>query len=263
MLKNLARQMARSDTARKVYRRLDLHFNLSGRLDWRNAAYDDQTAEIIRLVMHPDEVAIDVGAHSGLILREIMRYAPDSPHLAFEPIPAFADTIAAAYPSVRLFRACASDTRGTATFNHVENAPGYSGLRRRVYDRPDPVVTEMTVETVRIDDVVDPARRVCFIEIDVEGAELTVLRGAIETLRRDHPVVVFEAGEKSSGCYGVGPNDFYDLFESLGMRLNTQLRWLHGRPALDRAAYARSWMHDYNFVAAPEQLRTPHTVSPA
>ena len=51
---------------------------------------------------------------------------------------------------------------------------------------------EVTAYT--IDDLVkkEAAARVCLIKVDVQGAEERVLRGAHETIRRDHPVLFVE-----------------------------------------------------------------------
>jgi hypothetical protein len=48
------------------------------------------------------------------------------------------------------------------------------------------------VDVARLDDVLDESSRPRLIKVDVEGAELAVLRGAAETIGRARPLVVFE-----------------------------------------------------------------------
>jgi FkbM family methyltransferase len=48
------------------------------------------------------------------------------------------------------------------------------------------------VELAAGDDVIDQSDRIGFIKIDVEGAELLVLKGLMQTLRRHQPIVAIE-----------------------------------------------------------------------
>ena len=174
-------------------------------------------AAILRRSAH----TLDVGAHSGAVLREILRVAPEGRHIAYEPIPELAADLAERYPSVDVRNAALSDVNGESSFVHVDSAPEYSGLRERTY----PGMTEVQkhkimVRTERLDDVLPNDFRPDFIKIDVEGAELLVLRGASETLRRFHPAIVFEHGIGASERYGTGPSDVYALLvDELGMRI--------------------------------------------
>ena len=47
-----------------------------------------------------DGHCIDVGAHAGEILADLVRAAPDRRHIAYEPLPAFASELHAAFPEV-------------------------------------------------------------------------------------------------------------------------------------------------------------------
>ena len=53
-----------------------------------------------------------------------------------------------------------------------------------------------------------------FMKIDVEGAELQVLRGAIQTILKYKPVIVFEHGLGAADHYGTKPEDIYDFLVS-------------------------------------------------
>lgn len=56
--------------------------------------------------------------------------------------------------------------------------------------------------------------RVSFIKIDVEGAELAVLRGARKTLQEDRPFVILELQPSRLLHLGIEPVDFQWLYES-------------------------------------------------
>jgi hypothetical protein len=111
-----------------------------------------------------------------------------------------------------------SDHAGESTFTHVVSADGYSGLRRRTLPR-GAVVEEITVRTARLDDVLPPGFTPTLVKIDVEGAELQVLRGARETLARHRPAVVFEHGQGSADAYGTSSGEVSDVFAECGQRI--------------------------------------------
>jgi FkbM family methyltransferase len=55
------------------------------------------------------------------------------------------------------------------------------------------------------------------IKLDVEGAELEVLRGAARTIHRHHPAVIFESDENARR-FGYGRRDVCDYLQVLGLR---------------------------------------------
>lgn len=217
----------------------------------RNFRYDRQTVEVMRRVLSRGSACIDIGAHEGEILQHMTRLAPGGRHTAFEPIPHMAAALRRRFPGATIHEAACGDRPGTASFVVVENAPAYSGLRERVYDRPDPALRNIRVRVVRVDDVA--AEAPVFVKLDVEGGEYHALLGAARTLAVHRPVVVFEAGARSAGQYGVGPRDFTALFSRLGYRLSTMERWLDTRPPLAEEAFVANWREgaDYYFIAYP------------
>ena len=214
--------------------------------------YDLQTVEVMKRILREDSVCIDVGAHEGDVLQEMVSIAPKGRHHAFEPIPALAQALRERFPRVSVHQAALSDEKGEAEFQHVVNSPGYSGLRKRDYDRLDPVIEKIRVKKVRLDDLLSPQEEVSFIKVDVEGGEYHALRGGSETLKRCKPFVVFEAGLKSTSHYGVGPADIYELLvRDCDMNLSTMERWLGDSPPLDEQEFIRHFQEglDYYFLA--------------
>lgn len=177
-----------------------------------------QMALLLAFTLAVDDCCIDVGCHEGGFLRDVLRLAPGGRHVAFEPLPHLHSWITGEFPEVDCRRLALSDAAGTATFVHVKDLPGYSGLRRRTYPG-DQDLEEITVETARLDDVIPHDLAPALIKIDVEGAEELVLRGAQETLARHRPLVVFEHGLGAADHYGTTSGAVWDLFAGCGMRI--------------------------------------------
>lgn len=176
---------------------------------------------LIAATLAPDGQAIDVGAHTGAVLREIVRVAPAGRHIAYEPLPWAEEHLRREFPGVEVRDAALSDENGTASFVHVEAAPEYSGLRERNYPGYEDSRRQLlTVRTERLDDALPPDARPALIKIDVEGAELPVMRGAVETISRHRPLIIFEHGIGAADRYGYGSGDVHDLLcAELGMRI--------------------------------------------
>jgi FkbM family methyltransferase len=168
-----------------------------------------------------DAHTIDVGAHSGAVLREIVRIAPEGRHIAYEPLPDLARQLSGEFPTVDVRNAALSDETGETSFIHVDSAPEFSGLRERDYGGIDNVEKhEITVRTERLDEMLPDGFVPRFIKIDVEGAEMLVLRGARKTIARHRPSIVFEHGVGASDRYGTTPGEVHALLvDELHMRI--------------------------------------------
>lgn len=73
-------------------------------------------------------------------------------------------------------------------------------------------------EIKRLDDFIlsiAPLEKLDFIKCDVEGAELRVFKGAMETIIKYKPIVFSEMLRKWSKKFGYHPNDIINLFKSI------------------------------------------------
>ena len=76
----------------------------------------------------------------------------------------------------------------------------------------------MTVDQVRVDTLDSfELREVDLIKIDVEGWELPVVHGAVETLRKWRPIVVCEQKGNDELGYGHQPQAALHFLRSIGM----------------------------------------------
>jgi FkbM family methyltransferase len=202
---------------------------------------------VLAATLSPDSCCIDVGAHRGAVLEDIVRLAPRGRHLAYEPLPEFAAELRSAFPGVDVREAALSDEAGETEFIHVRTSPAYSGFRERAYPGQEEL-QRIRIEVQRLDDALPPGFVPEFLKVDVEGAELQVLAGGIETLTRHKPLVVFEHGKGSAGAYGTKPEDVHELLvERAGMRLFD----LDGEGPYSRAHFEEAYEQGshWNFMA--------------
>lgn len=179
----------------------------------RNLAYDRMTEEIIRSHVKPGDVCIDVGCHRGEIMDLFLKQS-DGPHWGFEPIPSFAEFLRQKYagqPRVKIQESALAETPGTARFQYVRNAPAYSGLKQRTYAVDKPEIEEIDVTIKTLDSCLPEVERVDFLKVDVEGAELGVLRGGRTLLQTHRPLIIFECGLGASDHYGTAPEDIHSF----------------------------------------------------
>jgi FkbM family methyltransferase len=149
----------------------------------------------------------------------MIRCAPAGRHIAYEPIPALHEDLVRHFPQVDVRCAALSNAEGEATFTVARDRLGYSGFRRRSPLAPEECDT-VTVRTERLDEALPTGYAPRLIKIDVEGAERQVIEGALETIARHKPIVVFEHGRGAADTYGTEPSHIFGLLcADAGLRM--------------------------------------------
>lgn len=224
-----------------------VHSRLTGNKNW---IYDRQTFEVMsRVLTQHGSSFVDVGCNKGDILRHAVRISPTGRHWAFEPLPELHSRLKSEFSSVNVFNLALSDRRGETTFQHVISCPALSGLLKREMANSEHVET-INITTDTLDNIIGNSR-VDMIKIDVEGAELLVLRGAKGTIKRNKPVIVFEHGLGGADSYGHTPEQVFELLAECGMKVSTMKRWLHHDPPFEATDFAAHWRDgkDFYFIA--------------
>ena len=170
-------------------------------------------------------VFVDVGAHIGYYsLKAASLVGPGGRVLAVEPNP---ETVRRLRANIRESGAsevvvepvACSDSDGMLEFfaANEENA-GASSLSKANAAQAGPVAHSYRVRARRLDDIVRESgvSRVDVMKIDVEGAELLVLKGAGDTLDRFHPVVAVELIEEQLKRMGTSSADVIAFFRTHG-----------------------------------------------
>jgi FkbM family methyltransferase len=220
----------------------------------KNLKYDRYTIRILAKILKPGSNCIDIGCHKGEILDVILKFSPEGKHYAFEPLPFLFDFLRDKYKSknISVHQVALFDKKGKTTFHYVENAPAYSGLKKRQYDTKDAKISEIEVETELLDNIIPETECIDFIKIDVEGAEFGVFKGGIRTLSRCKPTIIFEFGLGAADYYGTTPAELFSLLtKDCGLKISTLRGFLYQKEPLteaDLSEYYRTGK-EYYFVA--------------
>lgn len=223
----------------------------------QNARYDRELTRLMARALQADSNCVDVGCYRGDILREMIRLAPRGSHIAFEPVPENFRYLTAQFPTARVLDIALSDRTGEETFRVVVGRTARSGLMKVDYPDPTQEVRTIKVQVDRLDNVIPRATRVDFIKIDVEGAELRVLRGGQDLIRDNKPMIVFEHGYERARYYHYEPEQLYDLLTTeLGLEVSLIARWLQGSGSMGRPEFCSHVYQklDFCFVAYPMRL---------
>ena len=217
-------------------------FSARRRVTLRSQAYDDQLRRIIATILAPGRVGVDVGANVGEILSAMVAAAPAVSHLAVEPIPQLAEALTSKFPSVRIIHGALAEQRGQAQFRVVENSLEESSLRPTTTHQANPQERWIRVDVSLLDDHVAANDDVALIKIDAEGAEHSILLGAVKTIARCRPIIVFEAGGNTTPHFGVTPEMFWTFFEQRHYALTTMDRWLARHRPFSHAEFVAAYI---------------------
>jgi FkbM family methyltransferase len=145
---------------------------------------------ILDRLVDPARAAIDVGANDGVYAGRLSQLC-HKVH-AFEPIPWLAVTLARKLrPNVEVHQMALSNREGEAELRIPIEDNCFTTIDSNNNLPPAFHVRVVPCRIARLDDVI--SEPVGFIKIDVEGHELSVLQGALETIRKNRPTLIVES----------------------------------------------------------------------
>jgi FkbM family methyltransferase len=170
-------------------------------------------------------VFFDVGAHIGYdSLKAATTVGERGRVVAFEPNPNTLTQLrsnidASGARNVIVQPIACTDTETTLTL-FDSTLGGNSGATSLSRENAGPVTRSYTVRGRPIDDVVKELAigRLDVLKADVEGAELIVLRGATETLKRFHPKLILEVVPRQLANMGTSVEELESFVRSLGYK---------------------------------------------
>jgi FkbM family methyltransferase len=165
--------------------------------------YEPNEFCLLSKILKPGMTFVDVGANMGLFTLYASRRVGSSGRvLAIEPSQREADLLKRnvqlnGLDNVRILQVALSDrTSAVELLVAPEKNSGHNTLGAFGYNTP--LDHRETIQAHRLDDIVqgEGLAQVDVIKMDIEGAELKALRGAAQTLRRDHPLLLLELSDR-------------------------------------------------------------------
>jgi FkbM family methyltransferase len=199
------------------------------RVDWqlhRSFAYGSWEPEVVRSIqdhVHLGMRVLDIGAQSGVYSLLLSRLVgPEGMVFAFEPLPANFRVLEEnlrlnSIQNVIMRREAVSDFSGNISFEFPRDE--VSLIAGPLLESDNLGVFQ--VPAISLDDFVrQTGQPIQFIKMDVEGAETAVLRGAVQTLKAFHPLMVVELHDDL-------PQDGLHPAIPLLTELGYQIEWLN------------------------------------
>jgi len=190
---------------------------------------DAGTIKALKNHLVPNSVFIDVGANVGTFTLVAAANACRGTVHAFEPsqyhferlkrnidLNGFSNVVTS---RVGLWDAPSSSTLHVPLHDAGMSNTGAASMFAST-DNPESS-TDETIQLIRLDDYVaqNALERIDIIKVDIEGAELPALRGAQETIRRFHPLVLMELDLDNLQRAGYTAADILAFWNDCGYRV--------------------------------------------
>ena len=183
--------------------------------------YEPAKARALQTLLPAGGVFLDVGGNKGdFSLQAARRLGPAGTVHVFEPEPSNGRWIQRSidinrFDNVRLHQLALSDAAGTARL-HIGTKSGWHTLVAGQADREEDVVVVRTAALDTLLDEMQFTKTVDVMKIDVEGAEMQVLRGARQTLERSRDVALLLDLHPQ---LGVSVDEVFSLLAELGFTM--------------------------------------------
>jgi FkbM family methyltransferase len=189
------------------------------------SCYEPQELVVLSKLAAGRKIIFDVGANVGWYAVQLGRKVDaDAMIFCFEPVPTTFDRLAENVKlngldgRVRLLNFGLSDTPGAVDFFLPDFTGSVAASARNLH--PEEGVARLRVQLDTAGDFAEREHidRIDLIKCDVEGAELSVLRGARRIIERDRPIIFLEMLRKWARQFDYHPNDIISLLRQSGYR---------------------------------------------
>ena len=159
--------------------------------NWYKILVEAGEIKSLQSYIKPGETVIDIGANVGFFTKRFAKWVHGGGFvIAVEPETTnFRQLLknlnkAGTASLVKTFQGVAAEEAGTLKLTINPIHPGDHKIGREGIE-----VKAFTIDNLVQD---ESATRICLVKIDVQGAEEQVLKGALKTIKRDHPALFVE-----------------------------------------------------------------------
>lgn len=182
--------------------------------------YDVGEITIVARFIRPDEICLDIGAHAGSWTRPLSKLVERGHVYAFEALPYYAEVLKftvtlLGLKNVTVFNYAVIDHNNPVALiwrdNNGKRLTGLTHVAGLLEDTKEAITINSTTLDAFIasQNIRSP---VAFVKCDVEGAELMVLRGAVNMIERFRPIFYLEVESRHCRRYGYKAANLFDFF---------------------------------------------------
>lgn len=219
-------------------------------------ANDQLATKLVTTICQSHKTFVDVGAHIGSVISEVASSDSTIKIVAIEAIPEKIVQLRRKFPFIELHDCAVGESTGEVSFFINLKQSGYSSLRKPVSVN-ELETFEIRVPIKRLDEIV-LSNDIDVIKIDVEGAELGVLRGSMNILNESRPTVMFESGPQLESDAGYTKEELYEFFFSIDYVVLIPNRVVHNDFGLSKDGFIESHLYPRrttNYFAIPKERR--------
>jgi FkbM family methyltransferase len=185
-------------------------------------SYEAEDEKILFNLLGDDPVIMDVGANIGWYSLLFSKRRPNAKIFTFEPIEEtykylITNVTLNAAKNVQCFNIGLAEEEGTSTFYYF---PGGSVLASQKNLISSPKAQETICKIEILDKFIQSLKieKLDLIKCDVEGAELSVIKGGINSIKNFLPIIFMELFERWAAQFNYHPNDVIHLLRNIGYK---------------------------------------------
>lgn len=223
----------------------------------KKGKYESKSVDIVREWHVGSAVGIDIGANIGLFSLQLLNSGlnKDSIIYAFEPNPLTFSRLQLTIQENSLFNnivvyplAVSENTELLHFSAHADISSSGDGI----FDTGRAgSVKNIIIHTTTIDNFIAQLslKRLDWIKIDVEGAELLVFQGGVNTIRTFRPKIIFEIHRDNIKPYGISTSEIFAFINNLNYKIyDTNF---HELDAKELNYFVEVNKGDANYIALP------------
>ena len=247
-------------------------FNQIAQLNWTNIKDKNIENELLLIQLflkqNPEGVFIDVGANLGQYLYQAEQCISKENIIGFEPHPQLNHRLKQLFKGCQIYEAALSDHQGTAQFkipyfdSREIHTRGTLKTEHTELEETNAKLIEVDIDTIDHFTTSTGIQNVSVIKIDVEGAEFDVVKGAINTIQKNQPILIIEIEQRH---HQIDIKEQIKSIEQMGNYLclyfdalsQTLKQDVHSRSILELQSpenHAKNRQFINNFIFVPKQM---------
>lgn len=179
--------------------------------------WDPQIPEILKLISPQSGVVVEIGANIGTSILPHTQNFPELQFKLYEPVPTFYNLLIENHKTFNfkknseIFQIAFGDNENETI--EINVGLGTAGKTKLVHYQM--IDQKINVPSRKFDSFFQN-EKISFIKLDVDGYEFTILKGAENILKSQHPMLFIEFSAKLMVDINQSPYDIINLLKSIG-----------------------------------------------